>query len=219
MKSKKRIRLITISHYGELYGANRSLLTLIVSSKDRIKWLVICNKKGPFTHELEENGICYRMVPFFLDVHFGNDQSLARLVKDFLKLLANLTNLPYLLLLVLRHRPLAIHSNSSVFMVGAIVAYFSRIPHLWHIREFPELHGNTYYDFGGSWFRFWANKAKHIICVSTYLYKLRIVKNNIDANVIVLYNGIDSNEAANSEIMLPHFLRYSPFVGQRNGNL
>jgi len=195
MNLKGKPCIITFSHYGALYGANRSLLTLILALREEINWIVICRERGDFSDELSKNNITHNHIAFHGDVLPQSTTLVTRIVKTAVKSIVNLLLLPRIISLIIKNKPVAIHSNSSVFLMGAITAYLTRTPHLWHIREFGDLDYEMKYGFGKKWFRFWANKASSLICVSSSLRETRLLNDQITANSIVIYNGIHLNES------------------------
>lgn len=203
MLGKGKRNIITFSHYGELYGANRSLLTLILSLKNEINWIVISQQEGDFTLELKKNQITYYSIPFKADVFSKSQSFLLRIVKTIFKNSFNVAILPYLIFLILRNAPAAIHSNSSVFMMGSIIAFLTGKPHIWHIREFGDLDYKVEYDFGKRWFRFWANKADYLICVSKSLRQKRLMGQDITTQSTVIYNGIDTHAPNTPATIIP----------------
>ncbi|MDR6803571.1 glycosyltransferase involved in cell wall biosynthesis [Dyadobacter sp. BE34] len=188
MRTDKKPKILSFSHYGPLYGANRSLLTLLTATRDQIDWWVICLEDGDFPKELARNGIECRVVKFANDIHKAPRfpqwfHSIKRFVFNVLAAL-------YIALLVIRKRIDLIHTNSSVIFFGALVAFFSGRKHLWHIREFVYEDYQLKYNFGKSSFRFWANKAARIICISKSIAQKRVIEAGVTAPHVVIYNGL-----------------------------
>jgi len=181
-------KILSFSHYGTLYGANRSLLTLLTATRDQIDWWVICREDGDFVKELAKNRIEFRIVPFTNDIH-----KVPRSLQWFhsIKRFAfNIVAALYIAALVIRKRVDLIHTNSSVIFFGALVAFFSGRKHLWHIREFVYEDYHLKYNFGKSSFRFWANKAARIICISKSIAWKRVMEAGVTAPHVVIYNGL-----------------------------
>lgn len=193
MNSNKRISVVSFSHYSDLYGANRSLLSLIIELKDRIDWWIICREQGDFTDELLKNNIKFSVIPFHTAVHF-KPRKLETLF-SLAKLVINILRGIHISYLIKKEKVDLIHSNSSVIFIGAIVALFTRLPHIWHIREFVYKDYNLNFNFGRRFFRFWANKASKIVCVSNSVRKECIIGNNITAPSTVIYNGLIGTDA------------------------
>jgi glycosyltransferase involved in cell wall biosynthesis len=189
----KKPKVLSFSHYGQLYGANRSLLTLILASRDRLDWLVICRQEGQFTEELGANDIDFRVVAYKTDVY--NTPSSAPMLRGIVKLITNLRIVSQISSLVASEKIDIIHSNSSVILIGAIAAQFAGKKHLWHFREFVYEDYNLKYNLGKSFFKYWALKASTIICISESIREIRLLKGNIDTRNVIIYNGLVDNNA------------------------
>lgn len=188
MRTETKPKILSFSHYGTLYGANRSLLTLLTATRDHIDWWVICLEDGDFVKELANNGIEFKVVRFANDIH-----KIPRYPQWFhsLKRFAfNIAAAFYIAVLVIRKRIDLIHTNSSVIFFGALVAFFSGRKHLWHIREFVYEDYHLNYNFGKSSFRFWANKAARIICISKSIALKRVIEAGVSSPHVVIYNGL-----------------------------
>lgn len=188
MRSDTKPKILSFSHYGTLYGANRSLLTLLIATREHIDWWVICLEDGDFVKELARNGIEFKIVRFANDIH-----KIPRYPQWFhsIKRFAfNVIAALYIAALVVRKRIDLIHTNSSVIFFGALVAFFSGRRHLWHIREFVYEDYHLKYNFGKSSFRFWADKAARIICISKSIAQKRVTDAGITAPHVVIYNGL-----------------------------
>lgn len=188
MRSDTKPKILSFSHYGTLYGANRSLLTLLIATREQIDWWVICLEDGDFVKELARNGIECKIVRFANDIH-----KIPRYPQWFhsIKRFAfNVMAALYIASLVVRKRIDLIHTNSSVIFFGALVAFFSGRRHLWHIREFVYEDYHLKYNFGKSSFRFWANKAARIICISKSIAQKRVAEAGVSAPHVVIYNGL-----------------------------
>jgi len=188
MRTDKKPKILSFSHYGTLYGANRSLLTLLTATRDRIDWWVICLEDGDFVKELANNGIEFKIVTFANDIHkVPRNPQWFHSIKRFA---FNVAAALYIAALVIKKRIDLVHTNSSVIFFGALVAFFSGRKHLWHIREFVYEDYHLKYNFGKSSFRFWANKAARIICISKSIAAKRVVEAGVGAPHVVIYNGL-----------------------------
>ncbi|SEJ33268.1 Glycosyltransferase involved in cell wall bisynthesis [Dyadobacter sp. SG02] len=195
MRTDKKPKILSFSHYGTLYGANRSLLTLLIATRDQIDWWVICLEDGDFVKELANNGIEYKVVTFANDIHkIPRNPQWFHSIKRFI---FNILTALYIASLVIRRRIDLIHTNSSVIFFGALVALFSGRKHLWHIREFVYEDYHLKYNFGKSSFRFFANKAARIICISKSIAQKRVIEAGVTAPHVVIYNGLVDELPAN----------------------
>ncbi|GGM77346.1 glycosyl transferase [Dyadobacter beijingensis] len=188
MRISPKPKILSFSHYGTLYGANRSLLTLLKASREQIDWWVICREDGDFVKELAKNGIEYDVIPFTNDIHkVPRFPQWFHSVKRFA---FNIAAALYIAALVVRKKVTLIHTNSSVIFIGAMVSFFSGRKHLWHIREFVYEDYALKYNFGKSSFRFWANKAARLICISKSIAERRVIETGVTAPHVVICNGL-----------------------------
>jgi glycosyltransferase involved in cell wall biosynthesis len=195
MKMDSKPKILSFSHYGTLYGANRSLLTLLTSTRDHIDWWVICLEDGDFAKELANNGIECRIVNFANDIH--KVPRYPQWFHSIKRFAFNIVAALYIAALVVKKRIDLVHTNSSVIFFGALVAFFSGRKHLWHIREFVYEDYHLKYNFGKSSFRFWANKAARIICISKSIAAKRVIEAGVSAPHVVIYNGLVDQLPAN----------------------
>ncbi len=198
----RKIRVAYFTHYADLYGANRSLLDLVVELRDRglVEPFVICAAEGPLTDRLKQLGIDQAIVPFSMwmakRVYMGRPHhrlvqwlgyrkaSRERLRKD--KALV-----PRLAQLIRERRIEVLHVNSSVIGIGHLLQQKLKLPLVWHVRELVFKHYGLHPDVGFSGFRRALLKADRVIAISD------AVKQELGGlkNCVVIHNGIISDEA------------------------
>ncbi|CAN5685800.1 glycosyltransferase family 4 protein [soil metagenome] len=201
-------RVIFITHYTELYGANRSLLNLIegLSIFELTNILVIAPGDGKICDELKKRGVEYSIIPFV------NETWLVGKKPDLFKKVAKLVYNWYIVLRYAKYLrkkdKTIIHTNSSATLIGAYFSLWMRVPHVWHIREFGLDDYNFNYNFGYKYFNFWVNKAKAVIAISRSIYEKRI-KNCNTLRKEIIYNGvIFSNEIPEQNFSSVQSIRY-----------
>jgi len=118
----------------ELYGADQTLLHL-VTSLDRARWraVVALPRRGPLATALEEAGA--RIEIARLGIGARADVRLARLPRLWWGVLLGALAVRRL---IRRHAPALVHSNTLVVLGGALGAWSSGVPHLWHVHEILE---------------------------------------------------------------------------------
>ena len=129
--------ILFVTHYTELYGANRSMLTLIrlLQSKYAVQPIVVVPYRyGPLMETLVESNIEHHYIPYcrWILTNMDKEQSKYKYVKWFVK------NIYYALKIknLFKSRRIdVVYSNSITINIGALIAYVMRIPHIWHIRE------------------------------------------------------------------------------------
>jgi glycosyltransferase involved in cell wall biosynthesis len=178
------MRIVFVTHYGYLYGANRSLLTLIEELRSRsVESFVIAPELGSIKAELEERRIPHIVCPFKTWMSSPEHHW-----KRPIRLLYNLTVLPYLALRVQRWDPDLIHSNSVVTPIGALLSEALGLPHTWHIREFGDLDYGLEPDLGHRVFRWALGRSSALIPVSKAVRKH--LAEGVDVPAHVVYNGV-----------------------------
>jgi len=208
------MKILFITHYSALYGANRSLLNLIDGLKKyNIEPFVVCPSKGEITKILKEWEIPFAIFPFkswmsspikiskkmpftFIKLKYYIISALISLkIIQFRKLIINLIALPFLIRQIKRWNIDILYTNSSVIPIGALIAIILKKPHIWHIREFGKLDYQLYYDWGRKYFEKLLNKAEAIIAISKAVKEN--VLNNIQSKIYVIYNGVISEAECN----------------------
>ncbi|MBJ6751582.1 glycosyltransferase family 4 protein [Geomonas anaerohicana] len=126
-------KILLISHYSGLHGAERALLTLCTGLSKEIEFLVVTPQRGDLNEELELLGIETKVIGLSRWIEYGTNlhkkeapyrrevvEELVQLIKD-----ANID---------------IVHTNTSIILEGALAAREARIPHVWHLHEFLDNH-------------------------------------------------------------------------------
>lgn len=132
--SNPACKVLYISHSAHLYGAERSLLQLLVGlDRTRFSPVVVLPHDGPLQKHIERLDIPVEIVPSL------RPWSTRR--TGVLGLMYFLAILPFILASVLAIRRLIrryeirlVHSNTMVVVDGALAARSLGIPHVWHAR-------------------------------------------------------------------------------------
>ena len=180
------MKVAFVTHYARLYGANRSLLSLIDGLEPYdVKPHVLAPETGPITEELRARDIPFYTLPFKRWMSKNRWKGPGRLA-------VNLAVLPALARKVRQWDVDLIHTNSSVTPIGALLAEMLSLPHVWHIREFGDLDFDLQYDWGETLFQTLMNRAKATIAVSEAVR--RHVLADVEASSYVVYNGVISRK-------------------------
>lgn len=180
------MKVMYITHYNELYGANKSLLGLIKELyKYNVQPIVVCPKKGPLIEELTNLNIEYMIVPFKPWVGENNNK-----LKSMVKHLFNLY-IAYRLKRIIKNKKIdIIHTNSSATNVGGLAAKMTKTKHIWHIREFLEEDYGLNFDLGRKKSISFINEVSDkVIFISNQLLK-KYDKEIQNEKKIIIYNGI-----------------------------
>ena len=190
--------ILYIAHYSELYGANKSLLSLLAQRK-RLGFsdLVVLPAAGSFVGLLKELEVMYFIEPFFLSYHIPSNrkQPIYRLIRWVLNLIFRVRSFlsqqkaSAKIAAKIKNSDLTlIHSNSSLHEVGYYLSEKLGLPHIWHIREFGDLDYGFIYNFS------LARRKRHLKSAAKCIFvgdKLRKHFNySSEKNGIVIRNGV-----------------------------
>lgn len=188
---KKKPIVLYVTHYSELLGANRSLLSVVIAVKNKLCFepVVLVPLYGALTKELEAYGIKYYVCHFRASTF--DRKNLFDVMKGWLREVINISCALYFFYKFRNLNIALVHSNSSVLNVGAYLSVLLRVPHIWHFREFVKQHFHWSYNWGDS-YQYWlyAKCSDYIVVISKSLgeyYKEKLSKTNI----ALIYNGVD----------------------------
>ncbi|MGK6352537.1 glycosyltransferase family 4 protein [Parapedobacter sp. DT-150] len=188
------MNILFVTSFGTLYGANKSLLSLLVHlKKSGQNVYLLSQQNGPLIAATRQHGITCKVIPYRIEV----DKLKQHFLKGFLKYLINKS----ILFLNARYFKSLdvdlIHSNSSTIFFGAYLANYLGKPHVWHMREFLYNDYKLVYSLGEKHFIKWATKANKMIAISQSIYDQRCRNYK---NAFVLYNGIISEKDTISKV-------------------
>ncbi len=191
------MKILFITHYDNLYGANNALYKLISKLVDQRAYtpIVVVPAKGQFSSALEEMGVKVIInnvtqwqamyagfVRFIVKKHIRKKAFLAE-VDEIYDKLHEAGDLDIDI----------IHSNSSVVGTGAFLARKIGCKHIWHIREFSKEHFSMEYFFGKKLVTKLYTEADCLIAISDALasnYRKRYPK----AHIVRVYDGVDAKK-------------------------
>lgn len=200
------LRVAYLSHYADLYGANRSLLDLMIRLRaaHHVEPFVLAPEEGPFIERLRKEGIEHRVLswaPWMTKRHFEGgphhrfgqwlryiqqvrrDRARDRAVRSAVVDQLNGWKIDL------------VHVNSlAVGIASELVGVLDR-PVIWHMREMPEKHYGFHLDAGKAAYASALRKADARIAISeavrTDVQRYIGTKAPID----VVYNGVVSEVA------------------------
>ena len=196
------MKVLFVTHYSELLGANRAMITLIKNLIGiySIDAKVVLPSKGPLCEELKKLNVEYYVIPmhWWMRKTCAWDSGFVRFLDYCNKQRRNVVN-------VLKHyRTLRsekfdlVYSNSVVINTGWIISSFLRIPHIWHFREslaqfefrFPHLLGSLILK---------NNCTKFFILISDFL--LQTYKTMLPLKRVVrIYDGVQPMDIVQDNI-------------------
>lgn len=199
------MKLLYITHYDNLYGANNALLKLVKSMKDKgNEVLVIVCCEGKMAKRLSEMGVRYIVseitqwqAVYLSPVRFWVKSLIRkpRIKREVQSLYEKLKD---------EHIDI-IHSNSSVIGHGAMLSLLLSCKHVWHIREFSKEHFNMHYFYSQNYVKKLYTKANALIAISDAL-AVNYRNKYENANVIRIYDGVNE-ETVSKENNADNFKR------------
>jgi glycosyltransferase involved in cell wall biosynthesis len=190
----KKLNILFVSHYSGMYGANKSMFTLMLILKERyhVNPVVLLRHHGPICEYLENSGIKYHIFYFYWWIN--GDEGIFQYLLNWRKQVLNLLKINRLVRLFQVDKFDMVYSNSIAVNMGVYIARSLKTPHLWHIREGLELYG-----FKLSMGKFMARRfLKHgtdrYIVISEYMYGF--YNDLIPQNLIsTIYNGVSISKS------------------------
>ena len=184
------MNILFITHYSEMYGANKSLCRLIVELKQhhQVKPVVLIRHEGPIVQFLEDNSIPYIISHFYWWVYEKN--SFGARLHNIIKQLRNLYKLNLIYQKIGNRHIDLVYTNSITINIGFFIARKFKCPHIWHIRE--SLEQFQFKLVMGGWLakKFLTKAADRYILISDYLIKS--YGKLLPANKTVrIYNGVE----------------------------
>jgi glycosyltransferase involved in cell wall biosynthesis len=142
------MKILFITHYALLYGANRSLLSLVENFKARgVQVCVWVGEKGDLGAHLAAQKIPFWEKTFPMAMHYAPENEVfwkkkVRFIFNKFKILEKKYKQKKSIFWVLKKIKKEkikfdfIYSNSTVFEVGTVLAQKLNLPHVQHLREF-----------------------------------------------------------------------------------
>jgi glycosyltransferase involved in cell wall biosynthesis len=199
------LRVTYITHYAQLYGANRSLLGLIGELRRRgvVEPHVLLPEPGPLVAELQKQDVPFEVIgfrPWMTARHHegGPHHRLAQYLRYQREAqrnaAANRKLLPEVARLLKKWRTDVIHLNSLAVGLGVHLVSGAMPPVIWHAREMPEQHYGLHVDSGRRAYARALRSASRIVANSeaTKQDVQRYVGR--DTPVEVIHNGVFSVE-------------------------
>lgn len=195
------MRLLTITHYTALLGANRSLLHLLGSlhGQPDVEVLVFCPGEGAFTQALQKKGIPYEIHPYVNWAHTIRSPKLY--LFPWLWWLFRRRHLGNIRERARQFNPDVIHSNSSVVSLGWQLAEALQKPHIWHLREFGWPDYQVVYPLGKALVRQKLAGTDAVVCISEAIRQAWMAA--LPCPVYIVYNGIGTQAELAKRRALP----------------
>lgn len=127
--------ILFVTHYAGFYGANKSLLTLMLLLREKygIRPIVLLPSEGPMCAQLVKENIPYKISHYYWWVNYNHGTFQWLLNKR--KQLINWLRIGKLCNLFSEEKIDLIYTNSVCVNVGILMAERLRLPHIWQARE------------------------------------------------------------------------------------
>ena len=183
------MNILFVAHHDNYQGSSRSLMSLLEGLIDLgITPFVVIPRESEFTEALKAKGISYRIlpIPWWMtsnNIPLNKKWKLIRDIQKSAKSIGHLIN---------KYEIDLVYTNSSVTPVGRLAARREHIPHIWHIREFSDLHFSFRYLFSKRLTMAYVKSSDAVIChakaIRDHYFKIGT------PNVHQVYNGCATRE-------------------------
>lgn len=189
------MRLLSITHYPLLLGANRSLLHLLCFLRTHYQTdiHVFCPAEGPFTEALRQNGIEYTVMPCTNWAYTVRSPGLWKF--PWYRRRCRQHSWPQMLEAARQWQPDVVHSNSTVVAAGWQLAEALKVPHVWHVREFGWADYQLVFPLGKNLLYKKLRAADCVVAISGAIAK---AYSDATQRINILYNGIGTTETIRS---------------------
>lgn len=185
--------IIYVSPHSDLYGAERSLLSMMLQTRQRgYHPVLLLSHHGKIEEELRKKKIDYYLFPFWQSINMEGHRMYIRGVKS----VVNNALCAYKAKKILQkkyHDIVLVHTNSLITDFGVLLSSVLSVPHIQHIREFGKQDFDMEFNFGKRLVGKIFNRSKKIICISQAVYYT--YAEIFDCRKMVcIYNGIKEPE-------------------------
>jgi glycosyltransferase involved in cell wall biosynthesis len=197
-------RMLVVAHDAMLYGAQRSLLDILVRiDRNRYEPHVVIPSPGPFTVALRELGIPFScglvqrwiFFPKPMTVRAIMRRPWRRLSHPYVLALLSWLSLPLrvilLALLVRKLRIDFVYTNTATVLDGALAAWICGIPHVWHLREKVAGNRGLISPLPVTWLPKFSLRFSTLVIANSYALARHFFGSPLPNKVHVAYNGID----------------------------
>lgn len=189
------MKILFITHYAKMYGANKSLCALILDMKLRYNITPVVfladhsegEEEEAFFALFKENDIEVQKIKFFS----WQRQKEKSHVEDYVQHGLNHLLILRILFLTKKYHFDLIYSNSSVLHLGMLLSKLLHVPHIWHIREFGDSDYNLRYTYSRRYIKTLYESSDKVIAISNAIMdRIKFLAPN--ARCVVIENGIKS---------------------------
>ncbi len=191
------MKILFVTHCDDLYGANLSMVRLVNELKNYgvQSTIILPEERSDLVNKLIDSDIHYLPSKYYTRRFTAYNSKVQK--KDFIKYYLEFFQVRKV---VRNIAPDIIYTNSSILVAPARIAYSLNIPHVWHIREFRDMHypdTNTHRDVDAKneLFQKWLKKSDLILAVSKSVAVHPLY--NVGKKIHTIYNGYFSENDVN----------------------
>jgi glycosyltransferase involved in cell wall biosynthesis len=192
------MKVLLVSHVGVSHGAGGSLVSLALALRQRGDApLVVVPEPGTLLEALAQHDIKTAQVkcPWWV---LKSGTSL-RIKQWYLRRIVSACW--ELARLIRRFEPALVHTNSAVIPSGALAAYVTGVPHIWHLREHVIEHYRLSFVLGRSISLYLIGSlSRALIAISESVATAHTVGATV-RRMHVVYNGVDLPSEATSDLV------------------
>ena len=186
--------VLFVSHSSDLYGAEKSLFDLAKSiNRECFLPIVLFPREGPFREEIENIGIktyITRLPTWSYITGIGPFHFIRSLLS---RLLLTASSIISIIRIIKKERIDLVYTNSLVVYSGAVAAYISRRPHIWHVSEILGKHSGLRYFLPSRLLLIIISKLSNAIIANSQA-TARQFKQLTHEKVSVIYCGVNVEE-------------------------
>lgn len=183
-------RVLFLSHYGGIGGANLSLVYLISNMQKQgfVSAKVYIPRKGPIVDLFDKNGILWETHPY-LSFRVNSKHSFALFIRRILLLFNWLQ--AFLLYFKVHKSFDIIYSNTTKVSFGYNLKVITGLPLVWHLREFGNEDYNLNFVFSKKRINKYFEQASCLIAISKEIMNYYKTKVCPYGKYSLVYNGIE----------------------------
>ena len=191
------MNIMYITHEENIGGSTKALIELIQNLKKNKKnniYVVVLRKSGEAYDAFKKENINIIYLKHHNNVVF--EQTTLAYIRSYIKIFDNFIKAIKLSYLVKKYNIEIIHTNCSIISIGAIVNSITKVPHVFHIREYFEIGNQRYTRTIKKEFNYINKHSTKIIFISKYLYN-EYEKYFSKEKMNLIYDGIDVSQYSN----------------------
>ena len=192
--------VLFVAHYSGFYGANKSLLTLMVLLRQHygVKPLVLLPNKGAMCSMLEEQGIKYYVYPYYWWVNYNH--GLFQWALNKRKQWINCGRVKKICACFKDEGIDLVYSNSVCVNMGYLIAKRLGLPHVWQFREsLTQFSLSFSLSLSRSLAILSSKVNKRYVLISDYMMSY-YRKYLPEEKMVRIYNGVDSPEGVSRKV-------------------